>query len=284
MNYRHIYHAGNFADVLKHTVLALLLEHLRRKDTPFVVLDTHAGIGRYDLSSIEAGKTREYESGIARLLAAPDLPPELAPYLDVVRALNPEAGPLRWYPGSPRVARSLMRPSDRLILAELHPEDAVTLKREFRGDRQVAVHHQDAYQSLKAHLPPKEKRSLVLVDPPFETPDEFARMVAGLKAAHKRWPTGQYALWYPIKERALIWRFHQALEDAAIPKTLAVELTILPEDDPFRLSGCGMILVNPPWQLDITLGRVLPALHRALGAPAGGGRVEWIVPDPSSRQ
>lgn len=278
MNYRHIYHAGNFADVFKHVVLALILEHLRRKATPFCVLDTHAGIGRYDLTSIEAGKTREFESGIARILAAPSFPAELAPYRAAIQALNPQLGALRWYPGSPRVTRALMRPGDRLVLAELHPEDAVTLKREFEGDRQVTVHHMDGYHAIKAHVPPAERRGLVLVDPPFETTDEVVRMVAGLKAGHKRWPTGIFALWYPIKDRAAVWRFHQALEDTGIPRMLAAELTILPDDDPFRLNGCGMVVVNPPWQFDATLSGLLPALHRALGPKAGGGSVAWITP------
>jgi 23S rRNA (adenine2030-N6)-methyltransferase len=276
MNYRHIYHAGNFSDVVKHAVLALLLERLRAKDTPFCVLDTHAGIGRYDLHSVEAGKTGEFRSGIARLLDRTDLPAALSPYLDAVRALNPEdprPEALRWYPGSPRLARALMRPGDRLVLAELHPEDAAILKREFADDRVVAVHHMDGWLTLKAFLPPPERRGLVLIDPPFEQPDEFDRLVQGLTLGHKRWPTGIFALWYPIKERPAVWRFHEALERTGIPRIIAAEVTVFPEDTHMRLNGAGMVVVNPPWQFDSALETLLPALHRALGAEAGGARV-----------
>ena len=282
MNYRHAYHAGNFSDVFKHAVLALVLEHLKAKPVPFHVLDTHAGIGRYDLAAAQATKTGEWRDGIARVLAAADrLPEELAPYLDAVRAMQIEGSPdgLRWYPGSPRIARHLMRPEDRMTLVELHPEDAEVLKAEFARDRQVAVHRMDGYQALKAHLPPREKRGLVLVDPPFETPDEFARMAEGLAMAHRRWAVGIKALWYPIKERPAVWRFQEAVAATGVPKILVAELTVHAEDTHTRLNGCGMLIANPPWRLDETLGRVLPALHAALGAEAGAARVDWLVPE-----
>lgn len=280
MNYRHIFHAGSFTDVMKHAVVALILERLCAKDTPFGVLDTHAGIGRYDLESQQASRTGEYLGGIARVMAATErLPPELGPYLNAVRALNTEPGMLRWYPGSPRLARQLMRPGDRLLLAELHPEDVETLRQEFARDRNTSVQHMDGYRAIKAHLPMKERRGMVLVDPPFEVTDEFERMVAALATGHARWPTGIYALWYPIKERAAVWRFHDALERTGIRKILVAELTIHEEDTHQRLNGCGMIVVNPPWQLDRNLELVLPALHEAMGALAGGARVEWLVPE-----
>jgi len=278
MNYRHIFHAGNFADVMKHAVLALIVEHLRAKPAPFCVLDTHAGVGRYDLTSDPAQRTREYAEGIGRLFGAPPPHPALAPYLDAVASLNPD-GALRWYPGSPRLARALLRPQDRLVLSELHPEDAATLKAEFARDRQTAVHAMDAYHALKAHLPPKEKRGLALIDPPFEEPDEFARLVGGLGRAHARWPTGIYAIWYPIKERPAVWRFQEALAGAGIPKILLAELTIHPEDTHLRLNGSGLAIVNPPWRLDETLDAVLPALHAVLPGTGGGARVEWLVPE-----
>ncbi len=278
MNYRHIFHAGNPADVMKHAILALILDHLRAKPAPFCVLDTHAGIGRYDLSSEPAQKTREYEDGVARLFGS-DLPdPALEPYRRAVAAANPD-GLLRWYPGSPRIARAALRDGDRLILAELHPDDARTLKAEFSGDRSVAVHQTDAYIALKAHLPPKEKRGLVLIDPPFEQPDEFARMAEGLAAAHRRWPTGIYALWYPIKERAAVWRFQDAVEKTGIPKILLAELTWHPEDTHLRLNGAGLMIVNPPWTLDDTLRAMLPALHAALPTTGGGASVSWLSPE-----
>ncbi len=280
MNYRHIFHAGSFTDVFKHAVFALLLQRLCAKETPFCVIDTHAGIGRYDLTSDPAVRTGEFRGGIARVLAAADrLPAELTPYVDAVRALNTPDDPLHWYPGSPRLARSLMRPQDRLVLAELHPDDVIDLQREFERDRNTSVLHQDGYRTLKAHVPPRERRGIVLIDPPFEVTDEFERLTVALAAAHARWATGIFAIWYPIKERATIWRFHDALERTGIRKILNAELLIHAEDNHLRLNGCGMIIVNPPWQLDQTLEAVLPALHDALEAQAGGTKVEWIVPE-----
>ncbi|MEE3625318.1 23S rRNA (adenine(2030)-N(6))-methyltransferase RlmJ [Nitrospirillum sp. BR 11752] len=284
MNYRHAFHAGNPADVMKHAILALLMTRLTAKANPFAVLDTHAGIGRYDLTGDEATRTGEAAQGIQRLLQAADAggldaatAAVLAPYLDVVRA-GAGAGPaITTYPGSPCLARAFLRPGDRLVLAELHPEDARTLKEVFRGDRQVAVHHMDGWTALKAHLPPKEKRGLVLIDPPFEAADDFDRLVAGLALAHGRWPTGIYALWYPIKDRAVAWRLHQRLEDSGIPKILAAELTWNDDGRVDRLNGSGMILVNPPWQLDETLQQMLPALHQALGFTQGIAHVEWVA-------
>lgn len=278
MNYRHIFHAGNPADVMKHAVMALILEHLRVKPAPFCVLDTHAGIGRYDLTSEAAQKTLEYEDGIGRLFGAPSPHPTLKPYLDAVAAVNPD-GALRAYPGSPRIARASLRPQDRLVLGELHPDDARALRREFRDDPQVAVHEIDAYVALKAHLPPKEKRGLVLIDPPFEQPDEFARMAEGLAAAHRRWPTGIYALWYPIKERAAVWRFQEAVEKTGIGKILLAELTWHPEDTHLRLNGSGLLIVNPPWRLDETLKETLNALHAVLPTTGGGASVSWLAPE-----
>lgn len=276
MNYRHAFHAGNAADVVKHAVLCLLLERLRTKPAAFCVLDTHAGIGRYDLTASEARRTGEADGGILRLMRDPAPPEGLAPYLQAVRALNAGADGFRWYPGSPCLARAFLRPQDRLVLAELHPEDAATLRHVFTGDRQTAVHHMDGWLALKAHLPPKENRGLVLIDPPFEAGDEHDRLVQGLRLAHRRWPTGLYALWYPVKERAAVWRFHQALEDSGIPKMLAVELTWGADDRHDRLNGSGLVLVNPPWRLDAALAELLPALHTALQAPAGGVSIDWI--------
>jgi len=296
MNYRHVYHAGNFADVVKHAVLALLLERLGAKPAPYFVLDSHAGIGRYDLASEPSLRTGEAAGGIGRLreaLAGQTPPPELAAYLAAVAALN-DGGPdgeTRWYPGSPRLARALMRPGDRLVLAEAHPEDSRTLKREFAGDAQVQVHHRDGYEALRAFLPPAERRGLVLIDPPYEDADEAERLVAGLAGAHRRWPTGVFALWYPIKERAWVWRLHEALAATGIRRQLLAELTIRPEDDWRRLNGCGMIVINPPWRLDGALAELLPRLHRALApaaaaaggsheiAAAGGWTLDWLVPE-----
>ena len=271
MNYRHIYHAGNFADVFKHAVLARIIAYLKRKDAAFRVIDTHAGIGLYDLGSEEAQKTGEWRSGIGGLFdaALTGAPAEwLHDYLSVVRALNPEDD-LRLYPGSPLLTRHLLRRQDRLTAVELHPEDAQNLKELFAGDHQVRVIELDGWLALGAQLPPKEKRGLVLVDPPFEEGGEFARMVDGLKKAHRRWPGGIYAFWYPIKDRAAVERFGQSLREAGIPKILDVTLSIRSPSVEPRLDGCGMAVVNPPYVLHEELSEILPVLARLLGEDKG---------------
>lgn len=282
MNYRHIYHAGNFADVMKHATLCLIADHLKAKDKPFYALDTHAGIGRYDLRSEEAQKTGEYRQGIAQVLAEPKLPPELAGYVAAVAALNGTGKPsptgLHWYPGSPRILRAALRPGDRLAAVELHPADADTLAREFAGDRQVTVHRMDGYQALKAFLPPPERRGLVVVDPPFEERDEFVKLTAGLKHAHRRWATGAYALWYPIKARRPVDAFHDDIARTGIRGIAVAELMIRPADDPERFNGCGLVLVNPPWRLMEQLQSMLAFLTPLLSENgAGRWRAEWLV-------
>lgn len=281
MNYRHAYHAGNFADVVKHAVLALAIERLKVKDAPFCVIDTHAGVGRYDLSAPAANKTGEYKTGIGRLLAQdPDtLPSELRPYLAAVKALNGGGG-LRWYPGSPRLVRSLLRRQDRLVAIELHAEDAATLAALFERDPQVKVQQMDGYGGLKALLPPRERRGLVLIDPPFEERDEFERLVQGLRQAYRRWATGHYVIWYPIKDRVPVAAFHDALKAMGIARILAVELLLRAADDAERLNGCGLVLVNPPWPIEDKLRKLMPALATLLGTePGGGARVAWLVPE-----
>ncbi|MBB4954355.1 23S rRNA (adenine2030-N6)-methyltransferase [Agrobacterium vitis] len=266
MNYRHIYHAGNFADVLKHAVLARLIVYLQQKDKAFRVLDTHAGIGLYDLSSIEAQKTGEWLNGIGKLMDA-ELPAIVAeilkPYLDVIRALNPD-GPITSYPGSPKLARALFRPQDRLSAMELHPDDYRTLARLFEGDYQARITELDGWLSLGAHLPPKEKRGVVLVDPPFELEGEYQRLVDGLARAYRRFSTGVYCLWYPIKKGAPIAAFHDALKDTEIPKMLCAELHVKSDRDITGLSGTGLIIVNPPFTLKDELHALLPELKRIL--------------------
>jgi 23S rRNA (adenine2030-N6)-methyltransferase len=217
VNYRHAYHAGNFADVVKHVVLSRLVEYLKQKDKAFRVIDTHAGIGRYDLSSTEAQKTGEWRGGIGRLVDAALDPPAaalLAPYLEAVRSLNPQGG-VKKYPGSPLIVRHLMRKQDRLSAIELHRQDAGKLRTLFQGDFQTRVIELDGWLALGAHLPPKEKRGLVLVDPPFEEQGEFDRLVDGLRKAHKRWQGGIYALWYPVKDRKAVAAFRKALVQSA---------------------------------------------------------------------
>ena len=278
MNYRHIYHAGNFADVLKHAVLARLIDYLKLKDKPFRVIDTHAGIGVYDLSSDEAQKTGEWHGGIGRLLGK-DLPkgvaPLLAPYLDVVKALN-AASSVRLYPGSPKLSRMLLRKEDRLSLMELHPADCETLRGHFDGDFQTRVTHLDGWLALNAHLPPKEKRGLVLVDPPFEEPNEYERLVDGFAKAWRKFPTGVYCLWYPLKRGAPIKAFHTALHGLEIPKMLCAELSVKSERED-GLSGSGLIIVNPPYTLKGELDILLPFLQQQLAQDRfGRARSFWI--------
>ena len=280
LNYRHAYHAGNFADVVKHVVLVRLLAYLKQKDKAFRVIDTHAGIGRYDLSSVEAQKTGEWQGGIGRLIdAAPGGPAAalLAPYLDAVRSLNP-AGGVEKYPGSPLIARHLMRKQDRLSAIELHPKDVARLKTLFAGDFQTRVIELDGWLALGAHLPPKEKRGLVLIDPPFEEEGEFERLVDGLQRAHKRWPGGIYALWYPIKDRKAVIAFRKALKQSGIPRLLDIEFEIRPASREPSLDGSGMLVVNPPFTLEGELRTVLPALHKLLAVekPAHWS-LEWLA-------
>lgn len=280
MNYRHAYHAGNFADVVKHAVLSRLVEYLKQKDKAFRVIDTHAGIGRYDLASVEAGKTGEWQGGIGRLLdAALDSRTAtlLQPYLEAVRAENPD-GNLGRYPGSPLIVRHLLRKQDRLTAIELHPEDAARLKSVFAGDFQARVIELDGWLALGAHLPPKEKRGLVLVDPPFEEEGEFPRLVENLRRAHRRWPGGIYALWYPIKDRKAVAAFRTALKEAGIPKLLDIGFEIRPSSSEPSLDGSGLVVVNPPYTLEAELRILLPALHKTLAVDQPSRwTIEWLA-------
>jgi 23S rRNA (adenine2030-N6)-methyltransferase len=286
MNYRHAYHAGNFADLFKHAALVLLIQSLQKKEKGFVCLDTHAGIGLYDLAGTEAGKTGEWQSGIGRLMREnaadadgedPDAAGPLAPFLHLVRGLNPDGG-LRWYPGSPALARALARPQDRLELFELHPEDAASLAARHDGDRQVSVRAVNGYTASLKRIPPAERRGLVLVDPPFERPDEFPTLTEYLALAHRRWATGCFVLWYPVKSRGDVSRFHQALAGLGIAKTLAAQFTLGDGPDlDGQFHGSGLILVNPPWQFEETLLTLGQSLARRLALPAARTRVGWLV-------
>jgi 23S rRNA (adenine2030-N6)-methyltransferase len=271
MNYRHAYHAGNFADVLKHAVLALVIAHLKRKPAPFRVIDTHAGAGVYDLTSRPATKTGEWREGIGRLMDA-ELPPDaariLAPYLDVVRALNGN-GPLARYPGSPLVARHLLRAGDRLVVNELHPEDVIALKGLFARDSQVRVLQLDGWTALKSLLPPKERRGVVLVDPAYEAPGEIDRLVQGLKDATRRFATGTILLWYPIKDVKPVAALRRQVAELAVAKALAVELMVRAPDDAQRLNGAGLLVINAPFTLRDQLTALLPPLARLLAHGAG---------------
>ncbi|MDX1900958.1 MAG: 23S rRNA (adenine(2030)-N(6))-methyltransferase RlmJ [Gammaproteobacteria bacterium] len=265
MNYRHSYHAGNFADVFKHTILVALIESLKNKPKPFCYLDTHAGCGQYDLQSAEALKTHEYKSGIAKILKANNPPEMIQKYL----AICADKGS-HFYPGSPEITRSLLRLEDRMILSELHPTDFQTLKNHFYKDRQVAVHQQDAWQSLKAFLPPKERRGLILIDPPYEQSDELLTLAEKIAPGLKRFETGIFAIWYPIKRNMPLNAFHRTCKETISLPMLRVDMTLWPEDGAATLNGCGMLIINPPWQFDLTLKSFLPWLWEHLSPQQQG--------------
>jgi 23S rRNA (adenine2030-N6)-methyltransferase len=273
MNYRHAFHAGNFADVVKHIVIARILTHLREKATPFRVIDTHAGEGLYDLSGEEASRTGEWRDGIGRLAEA-NLPADaaslVAPYLAAVRACNNGAA-LRRYPGSPLLARHFLRPQDRLIACELEPRAAAALARNLRGAPAVKAAAIDGWVALNAYVPPRERRGLVIVDPPFEKPDEFVRLADAVAAAYRKWPTGVYLLWYPVKDRDGPDRFVRRLARAGVEKRLRVEFAVAAPRPDGALSACGMVIVNPPWKLAGEIRAIASALTVVLGRDSDSG-------------
>ena len=276
MNYRHSFHAGNFADVMKHALIVRILLHLARKETPFRVVDTHAGIGRYDLAGPDAQRTREGEGGIERLgePLAPDAEALLAPYRAVVAATRARHGPTA-YPGSPAIIREMLRRDDRAVFVEKHPEDAATLRERFNAVRNIKVLHLDGWVALGSLVPPKERRGLVLVDPPYEEPHEGARAVARMAHALGKWPTGIFALWYAVKQPAGADALARDFARAVSKPALRLELAIgAPADSP-RLGGSGMIVVNPPWTLASEAETLLPALAERLAVGVGAGcRIE----------
>ena len=277
MNYQHAFHAGNFADVHKHAVLARILAYLKEKPAALRVIDTHAGAGCYDLRGAEATRGGEWQEGIGRLLGR-QLPGQLqmllAPYLDVVQNLNP-GGRLRVYPGSPLVALHLIRPQDRLIACELEPRAAAALKGVLR-DRRAKVLALDGWTALGAYVPPKERRGVVLVDPPFEEAADFTRLASVLAAAHRKWPTGIYMLWYPIKERDAPDALARRLRKLALPKILRCEITLGTPPADAGLIGSGLIVVNPPYVLQDELRIILPALGNCLLGDVAH-RLDWLA-------
>ena len=279
MNYRHAFHAGSFADVVKHAVLARIITHLREKATPFRIIDTHAGAGSTRLSGPEASRTGEWREGIGRVVDA-EFPPEtrvlLAPYLDCVTKFN-ENGRLMVYPGSPLIALALLRPQDRLLACELVPGIAGRLRRSLDRDRRAKVITIDGWRGLDAYVPPKERRGLALIDPPFEAQDEFSRIVQHLVHAHRKWPTGIYLVWYPIKNLAEPHQFARTMAKHGIAKMLRAELMTTSRESK-SLNGTGLLLINPPWKLASELGVLLPALAQVLRKDeTAGSRVDWLT-------
>jgi 23S rRNA (adenine2030-N6)-methyltransferase len=286
MNYRHAFHAGGFADVVKHIVLVRILTWLQDKPGAFRVIDTHAGAGVYDLTGDEAQRTGEWLTGIARVMQArfsETVLPLVTPYLDIVRAFNPPAQ-LKAYPGSPLIARALLRPQDRLTACEVEPKARKHLIAALRRDTQARVVDLDGWTALPAFVPPKERRGLVLIDPPYEDKDEFTRLADGFTEAFSKWPTGSYLLWYPAKSRratdALARHVAEVAASGATPgKCLRLEFSAAPQAADSALVSAGLLLVNPPWMLMGELKAILPELEKPLGQ-GGAGRFRLEVPKP----
>lgn len=301
MNYRHAFHAGNHADVLKHIALLALIDTLKRKDTPCFVLDTHAGRGRYQLGSEESRKTNEADAGVMRLMAAATLPEVVERYLRAVQADNqavtrpampgqklsrPTVGiQLNHYPGSPLLAAQALRAQDRMAFCELQPDEAEALKRLFAGDSRVRVHAGDGYAAIRAFLPPragetKIGRGLVLIDPPYESQDaEYQQIIHSVREALARWQQAICMVWYPIKLRRSLQPFMRKAAMLPAKSVLVAELQVRPDDSPLRLTGSGLLIVNAPWQFDHVLAPALPMLKRHLGEPGAWTRLEWLRQD-----
>ncbi|PAR39525.1 23S rRNA (adenine(2030)-N(6))-methyltransferase RlmJ [Vibrio metoecus] len=278
LSYRHSFHAGNHADVLKHIVQSLILNSLQQKEKPFVYHDTHSGVGRYDLTHEWSEKTGEYKQGITRVWQQDNIPAELNSYLDAIRQLN-QGETLRYYPGSPRVARAHLREQDRMVLTELHPSDYPLLEQEFHRDRQVSIYKEDGFARLKASLPPQERRGLVLIDPPYELAKEYRDVVQAIAQSYKRWATGIYAIWYPVVNRCDIDDMVEGLQGLGIRKILQIELGVSPDTNERGMTASGMIVVNPPWTLESQMQIILPFLKQAIAPATGHYKVEWVVPE-----
>jgi 23S rRNA (adenine2030-N6)-methyltransferase len=287
MNYRHAYHAGNHADVLKHIVLCRLIEHLQKKQKPFRIIDLHAGIGVYDLHAEAATRTGEWRQGVGHFYdetGAPHALPEpaegfLLPWRRVIAAVNGD-GALRAYPGSPEFARQLMRESDRLMLNELHPEDFALLRERYWRDRAVTLTELDAAIAIKAQLPPSERRGLVLIDPPYERTDDRDRAMKALRDGLARFATGVFCLWYPITGDGLSDALVDGIGNMQVPKTLNIELTVRAVVHDGGLAGSGLVICNAPWMLDEEMANLLPALRDRLAqTPEARSRVEWLRRD-----
>ena len=295
MNYRHQFHAGNFADVMKHALLVQLVRALQKKERGFLCLDTHAGRGGYELAAAARGdslaRKPEWPDGIGRLCGCPGLPPALDDYLSLLHAFDarmtgpapaggPAGGPPRFYPGSPWLLRLLARPQERIVLCELQPDESLALHAAFRGVPRLSVRETDGFAALRALLPPPEQRGLVLIDPPFEAQDEWRRIVEALGQALGRFPSGVFAIWYPLTQRARVDAFFAELRTLPLPPTLALELAIAAGSGALKMKGCGLVVLNPPWTFERTAEPMLHTLAGILAQePGGGARATWLVPE-----
>jgi 23S rRNA (adenine2030-N6)-methyltransferase len=274
--YRHVCHAGNHADVLKHAVLVRMLEHLKQKDKPFLFIDTHAGAGLYRLTSPWAQKNREFDAGIGRLLECGQLPAQLETYVGLIKSLNRRQA-LQHYPGSPSLAAALLRPGDRARLFELQAQESSALGCLFRGERRIKVERQDGFRALPGLLPPAQRRALVLIDPPYRQKRDYTAAVTALQAAWRRFPAGLYLLWYPVVQRTSIDRLERDLTASGVRDVLLAELAVAPAGRG-GMHASGLIIVNPPWTLEPELARLLAFLATALGLQGQGSyRLETLV-------
>jgi len=278
LSYRHGFHAGNFADVLKHSLITLAINALKQKEKPFVYIDTHAGAGKYSLKSEFAQKTGEYQQGIARLWNAQEPPAEVKDYLAAVRAENTGRQLVR-YPGSPQLVRRLIRSQDRLVLSELHGTDFQALQLLFAADKQVGVAKEDGLQTLDKKLPPIQKRGLIFIDPSYEVKSDYAKVVSALESAHSRFATGIFGLWYPVIDRGITEKMLQRLTETGIPKQLRIEHCVAADGAVRGMTGSGMLFINPPWQLNSQAETLLPWLNQVLTEGQGQWKVKWQVPE-----
>lgn len=274
LSYLHGFHAGNHADVLKHTVQTLLLNKLKAKDKPFVYIDTHAGAGLYDLQSEEARKNAEFTGGVRKLLPAEDKLPELADYFGSVQAHG------RHYPGSPQLAADLLRPDDRLILMELHNREVRELRNNLGKDPRIGIHHRDGFEGLVALVPPKPARGMVLMDPSYEVAEDYDKALSALITASTRWPTGIYMLWYPVlsRQRDQSRLMRRRLKESGFSNLLLAELKIREQQEEFGMCGSALAIVNAPWRFDGQLRALLPKLQALLAEDAAADwKVEWLI-------
>ncbi|EEX51246.1 23S rRNA (adenine(2030)-N(6))-methyltransferase RlmJ [Pasteurella dagmatis] len=280
LSYRHSFHAGNHADVLKHIVLMLIIESLQQKEKGFYYLDTHAGVGRYRLFSEESEKTAEFEEGIGRLWQCDDLPEEVARYIKLIKKFNYGGKELRYYAGSPLIAATMLRPQDRALLTELHPSDFPLLRNNFKEFENITTKRDNGFMQVKATLPPKERRGLVLIDPPYELKEDYDLVVNTIEEGYKRFATGVYAIWYPVVLRQQVKRMVRNLENTGIRKILQIELAVRPDTEQRGMTASGIIVINPPWTLEQQMKKILPYLTKNL-IPEGTGSwsVNWITPE-----
>jgi 23S rRNA (adenine2030-N6)-methyltransferase len=279
LSYRHSFHAGNFADVFKHSVQTLIIESLKQKPKPFVYFDTHAGAGRYNLHTEISQKIAEFENGIAKIWQNYDIPKKLTPYINCIKGLNPD-DKLKYYPGSPLIADMLMHRNNRLELSELHPTDFTWLKQEFKEAKNINIKQIDGYKHLKSKLPPIQRRGLILIDPPYELKTEYDDVIKNIKQAYRLFATGIYAIWYPVVSRHQIERFCDQFKNSGIKNVLRIEMCIKPDSEEYGMTGTGMIVINPPWKLAQQMKEVLPWLLKHLSQDNNANyKVQTLVPE-----